>query len=240
MSTISKITDKLLDYIFPPRCMACEDILNISEPARFCPTCFGELQPCSYTPGEQHFSAYVYNEVAKQAVHSFKYGKNRDSGRYLGRLMAERFLLTSHTIVILQGVDALVPVPLHEAKERERGFNQAQILATEISKATNIPVMEAALVRTRNTEAQAGLGKSERNQNMMGAFAQGAQPVTSKTVLIIDDVFTTGSTIQECMKALHLSGASHSFSYTFARALSQDIGQLPHRPEDILTKDKYF
>ena len=105
--------------------------------------------------------------------------------------------------------DWLIPVPLHPTRKRERGFNQSGEIARHFSRIVGIPVAQHWLLRTRPTKVQAGLTRRERRHNVSGAFAMSKQAdVDGKTVLVIDDVFTTGATLNECARILRQSGAT--------------------------------
>ena len=116
-------------------------------------------------------------------------------------------------------IDAVVPVPLHKERERERGFNQAELLAGVVANRFHRPVLRKALARTRRTSPQAGKPR-ERTRNVRGAFAVGnPETVKDRTLLLVDDVFTTGATVNECAKVLMKAGAQGVFVYTLARVL---------------------
>jgi ComF family protein len=149
----------------------------------------------------------------RQAILLFKYGGRQSLARHLGRLMSE----------MVGGLfdpgqfDLLVPVPLHPSREQARGFNQAALLAEEVGRGWGLLVGYRLLRRVRATEAQSG-GRREREQNVRGAF-QVARPdqVEGRRLLLIDDVLTTGATVNECAKALLAAGAAEVAVYTLAR-----------------------
>jgi competence protein ComFC len=116
-------------------------------------------------------------------------------------------------------IDALVPVPLHPKKEAKRGFNQAKILALELSKLKNVPLMEKRLIKVRNTHAQTSLREIDRLGNLKGAFdVTHPEEIEGKVLLLVDDVFTTGATLQECTVALKKAGAQEIRALTLAQA----------------------
>ncbi|MEE9137513.1 MAG: ComF family protein [candidate division NC10 bacterium] len=136
-------------------------------------------------------------------------------GGPLGRLMADRAThLFGHPTL-----DAVVPVPLHRNRERERGFNQAEILARVVGKRLQRPVLRKTLRRIRPTLPQTGK-RRERVRNVRGAFAVGnPEKIKDRTFLLVDDVLTTGATVNECAKVLMKAGAQRVLVYTLARAL---------------------
>jgi ComF family protein len=116
--------------------------------------------------------------------------------------------------------DLIIPVPLHRSRERERGFNQAFELSRQFSRLTRIPLPTRLLVRTRPTKVQAGLSRRERRINLRGAFeVSRSRVLEDKTVLLIDDVFTTGATLNECAKILKENGALRINVLTLARVI---------------------
>lgn len=116
-------------------------------------------------------------------------------------------------------LDALIPVPLHPKKEAQRGFNQARILTLELAKLKNVPVIDKRLVKVKNTLPQTSLEFMDRLRNLKGAFKViHADEIKGKVLLIIDDVFTTGSTLLECSLALKKAGAQEIRALTLAQA----------------------
>lgn len=117
--------------------------------------------------------------------------------------------------------DAMIAVPMHPSRERERGFNQASELCKHLSRLTHIPV-ESVLLRTRPTKVQAGLSSRERRLNLTGAFkVSQKERVKGRSLLLIDDVFTTGATVNECAKILKESGAYRVHVLTLARVIRE-------------------
>lgn len=119
--------------------------------------------------------------------------------------------------------DAICPVPLHTKRLIWRGFNQSTELAKQISRSTNIPVLNTALVRTRNTKPQTQLGHKERKENLKNAFAANPEQIRGKSILLIDDVYTTGATLRECSKAILGAGAAKVDVLVLARTQEEPI-----------------
>jgi len=117
------------------------------------------------------------------------------------------------------GLEAIVPVPLHPAKERKRGFNQARLLAKRLSQRTNVPLVNRRLVKVRPTPAQTSLEARDREINLRGAFrVRKPAGLVGKVVLLVDDVYTTGSTLRECSRALRRAGVKEVRAVTLAHA----------------------
>jgi len=126
---------------------------------------------------------------------------------------------------MLEEADAIIPVPLHRWRLMKRRYNQAAIMAYALQKETGVPALHDALLRTRATQSQGHLSFNERRKNVKKAFAVNekyADQVKGKTVIVIDDVYTTGATIKECTKVLKASGASRVHILTLARVVRFD------------------
>ncbi len=199
----------------PPTCPRCGIPFSSKEtlsksPQHICGEC--RVSPPPFGP---------YEGTMAEAIHKFKYSKKRSLGSILGGLLYEYLssspfssLFTFHSSLLL------VPVPLHPERLREREFNQSTLLAKELSKGLSIPMMIDNLFRIRNTRAQIGLEVDERKRNMKGAFSlKKPLSVEGKTVLLIDDVYTTGSTIKECTRVLKKAGAESVYAVTLARTI---------------------
>jgi ComF family protein len=161
-------------------------------------------------------SATLYESggTIREAVLLFKYGRRVSLARHLGRLMTE----AAGELFDARRFDLLIPVPLHARRERERGFNQAALLARELGSAWRLRVGHRLVKRVRETGPQSG-GPEAREANVKGAFVV-TQPdqVEGRRLLLIDDVFTSGSTANECTRALLTAGAAEVAVYTLARA----------------------
>lgn len=157
------------------------------------------------------YSFGFYDGELRELIHLFKYGRIQTLAKPLGRLLAL-------ALPREQEFDVIVPMPLHWRKRWQRGFNQSALLASELSRRTNIPVKNA-LRRIRFTSAQAGLTSSKRRLNVSGAFrAAQKHSLDGKKVLLIDDVMTTGATAASCARALKMTGAREVTLLTVARA----------------------
>jgi ComF family protein len=231
-ATWSRIGRAALDLVFPPRCAvcgrggsflcdACREALPLALPPR-CPTCWQRLRgsaPCQDCGGHRPAftgvrAACAFDGPARDLVHALKYKHFRALAQPMALLMAR--CLREHSVP----ADVLVPVPLHPVRRRVRGYDQSVLLARELGKAAGLPVAERAIVRRRATPPLArGLGASERRQSVEGAFAvRGDQPEAgSRRVLLIDDVTTTGATLDACARALLAGGVTSVWALTFAR-----------------------
>ncbi len=158
-------------------------------------------------------AAYLYKGPAVSLVHSFKFRGRRAAAVAAGDWMARRFELFPE----LGEFDAVVPVPLHKSRLTERGYNQADLLAGPVSEVLGVPC-EGFLNRHRRTSPQWSLGRRARKENLRGAFAARARgEVAGMRILLVDDVATSGVSLEECAKALQDGGAKSVAAYVFAR-----------------------
>lgn len=145
-----------------------------------------------------HATAQYYftkESLMQHLMHQLKYRGNKELGLYLGRLMGHALAATNR----FSQIDALVPLPLFPSKEKKRGYNQAEILCNGIAEVLKKPVLKNAIIRTHHTESQTKKNRIERWQNMEGRFDLIApQAVAEKHLLLVDDVVTTGATLEAC------------------------------------------
>ena len=153
----------------------------------------------------------VFEDRLRHAIHKLKYRRLAALAEPLGDAMA-RFYLQSPL-----PADMIVPVPLHPRRQRDRGYNQAALLANRLGRATCLPVRPAALIRVRATVAQMSLNAAQRKENVDGAFRCDDLTVRGQHVLLIDDVCTTGATLDACAVALKMAGAAEVRGLTLAR-----------------------
>ena len=229
----------LLDWVYPPCCVACRTLipLNEKEPrdmflCNICQSLFdpiegyickicgvpteNDVQCCVSCYGKTFFftsnrSTFLYDNLIKALLLELKFKQKNQIAHSLAKLWAKNL---SEITFLPNSVFA--PLPLHPKKEKERGFNQAKILAVALSRHTNIP-LENALLRTIDTPPQSGLHPRERIENVSGAFKIAKGIITQgKNYIIIDDIYTTGASLNECAKVLKQAGAESVSCMTLA------------------------
>lgn len=198
-----------VEYIKQPRCEACSQPFDGISTAFTCPNCQGE---------PFHFECAVAvvrsRGVVRELIHRVKYGRELWLTRVLAKMLVAG--LDDNRLADFE-IDVLVPVPLHNKRLREREFNQAEILARHLSKTSGIPMHEM-LERRRYTTTQTALDRKSRRQNLRNAFVMRKNTnVTDRNVLLVDDVLTTGSTLDACAAILLENGACSVRALTVAR-----------------------
>lgn len=197
--------EKIPRLVPGPRCLKCSKHLSVPG-ERYCFDCL--RNPLKYDRG---FSLFEYSSV-HDSVSAFKNLGRPEYGEYYGELTGKYFRRELTAL----NADALIPIPLHEEKLRMRGYNQAEILAREIGKVICVPVFNDLLKRPDKTKVQKNLGREERRNNMKKAFHIAENDVKLKTVILVDDIYTTGSTIGAAAAVLKSVGVEHVYFITLA------------------------
>lgn len=157
-------------------------------------------------------SACEYDGIIREKLIEFKFAKNKLLAKVFSEIMAEKIKMTK-----LNLPDIIISVPVHQKKFEERGYNQSQLIAKKVSDVFNIPILDDVLVKTRVTENQSELGKAKRLTNVVNAFKiDMPSKITNKKILLVDDIITTGATVNECSKILTTHGAAEVFVATVA------------------------
>ena len=205
------------DIVFPPACLSCNAPLEAARHST-CPRCREAIRDVDewderYRSALESLNAggvaagfvaaWYFEEggPVQALIHALKYEGMTGLGGDFGRALGERIRDSGYG-----GADAVVPLPLHRSRLRERGFNQAECIARGISSVTGIPVAGSLVRRSRLTQSQTSLSPAERSANLRGAF-RGAGRAAGATLLLVDDVVTTGATMRECALALRAAGA---------------------------------
>jgi len=196
-----------LKFIKEKTCDKCGKPLDELYLIGRCPECISNEN--YYTKA---VSCIEYNELAKKIIYNLKYYKKRYISYHVAEIIFDRLMESN-----IYDFDIIVPVPLHKDKERERSFNQASIISKYIGAMTKTHVVNRALIRSKNTLTQNQLTKEERKENLKGAFdVINRDRIKNKNILLIDDIYTTGATINECSKILLENGALDIYVATLA------------------------
>jgi competence protein ComFC len=234
---------KLAELIFfPSFCELCSSLLELPGEKIVCRSCLQGIRPhrTSYCLScGKFFSGSSEPHYCRQCVEQRPaFSGHRSCGLYAGKLKDIIILYKYRGFSVLGSplavfidkslgkeeslwweTDALIPVPLHSEKEKERGFNQSRILAKELARRKQIPLIEDQLVKVKRTLPQTSLEAKEREKNLKGAFEiKDREKIEGKILLLVDDVFTTGSTLQECSLMLRRAGALEVRALTVAQA----------------------
>ncbi len=222
----------LVDLFFPPRCVGCERrgswlcascraaLPAIPPPrCRFCAAPTGGVSVCSVCWRDPPAFASIVAEfrfdgVVREAIHQLKYRR----AQHLARPLVTAVL---DVAPVMPSIDVVVPIPLHSARLRSRGFNQAGLLAKEVAKRLDRPVVETALMRVKETDSQTSLPAAQRWANVRDAFQVTAgESLAGQRVLLVDDVTTTTSTLRAASRALKRGGVSEVHAFVVARAIA--------------------
>ncbi len=235
---LTKAKDIILDILFPPLCLNCQKHLGDKNKfvcddclaaikfnnTLFCPVCRARLADnkriCHYDNQYLLAAAGNYDDLILQnLIHYFKYKSFKNLAPILGELMIKYLKnVISHSSLVI-GYFIVVPVPLHPRRERQRGFNQAKLIAEIVAKKFNWDLFEG-LKRIKNNKPQVGLRDSEaRTKNMADCFEiENPERVKDKNILLVDDVFTSGATMNEAVRILKANGAKRIIALVIAKA----------------------
>jgi len=233
----------IIDFIFPPICSICAKPFSSEKEVMICTHCLSQIKyirnPLCSKCGKPFYSEVLadhlcgdcltgkryfnraramgyYDGILRKAIHLLKYKLKNNLAFSLGNLMTDRMqsFLSGATYHLI------IPVPLHTKRLRERGFNQALLLARLISKKYKIPLDGCTLIRKRQTKPQVGLSEQDRKDNVKGSFLLlKGDKVLDRDILLVDDVYTSGNTVEECSKVLIKAGAHKVDVLTLARVL---------------------
>lgn len=235
MTKIKKIKNTFLDILYPRRCPVCHDI-PVPRGRKICDGCKEKLKPvtgprclkcskpirepeqeycqdCSRRTHlfEQGIGIFPYSTILQESLFKLKYGKRQEYGVFFGELAA---FYAGEQISSWQ-IDCIIPVPLHRKRLEKRGYNQAEIIGEAIGKKLKLPVEKNILKRKVNTKPQKDLEPGERRKNMKDAFGLKGR-MKGEKVLLVDDIYTTGSTIDEAAAALMQGGAGKVYFLVIA------------------------
>lgn len=218
--------EKLIRLIYPAKCMVCDAVLNENSFLYLCESCkkslpryekgFVKSMQMPYVDG--FFAAFYYRDGLKTAIHNMKFKSHPRLSQTMGSLICEE--LFKHEP--LPDFDFIIPVPMHSRKKRQRGYNQAELVANEVARIIKKELRTDILIKIRNTKPQILLKREERLRNLNNAFVVNNNIVINKNrnsnVLLVDDVLTTGTTVNTCARILKENDFSSVYALVIAIA----------------------
>ena len=212
------LIEQIISYIFPNVCGICGKICENS----LCPSCSVKLKKIAKYEIEsisnKNFSylAYLfkYSGIIREKLIVYKFKDHS----YLYKTFSKIIIKNKKICRFIKSYDIIISVPIHKKRFRQRGYNQSELLAREISRNLEVPIEKEVLIKTKNNNAQSTLNKSERIKNTIDVYAIiNSEKVKNKKVLLVDDIYTTGSTANECSRMLKQAGASEIAVLTIAK-----------------------
>ncbi len=237
---MKKTASEIIEYIsaafFPNRCLFCDRLMppsgSVCDDCRenlpwikgeICRECGASENDCTCGKHRGNFydgtaSTFYYADNVRECLHRFKFNSEKHSDRGIAELMADTFRERYADIAF----DYVAYVPMDKKREKQRGFNQSRLLAQRLSEILNIPFGDRLIIKLYPTDVQHECTEIERKGNLLGAFdINKSFDIPGKTVLLIDDIKTSGSTLNECGKMLYLRGAERVFCLTAATVNSK-------------------
>ncbi|MBQ5590730.1 MAG: ComF family protein [Clostridia bacterium] len=222
---------KLWHIFFPKRCACCDVIIRydllfckeceekfeVAKTSERCKVCFNYKKYCNCEKKPKFFfrsaSRFVYKPPLSSAIIELKRRKNPELARFFAKEMLKTIKKRFKNVQF----DAIIPVPLHKSRIKQRGFNQSELLCDELSKELHIPVIRNTLVQEKLAQSQHTLKFSERAKNVKGIYKTGHIPIEIQRVLLVDDIMTSGSTLNECAKVLRIEGVTKIYCISIAK-----------------------
>ncbi len=201
----------MLIYSREPRCLKCGKMIGRSE-REYCGDC---LRIKHFF--DRGFSLFVYNDPLRKSIYRLKYKNRQRYGYHFGKMAADHL---GNEIKEMK-VDAIIPVPLHPKREFSRGYNQAAVIAKKLGSELGIPVLEDYVLRVKNTAPLKLLEPGQRQNNLKNAFIMGQYDVKLNSIVLVDDIYTTGSTIDEISSLLKLHGTREVYFITVAAGMEK-------------------
>lgn len=215
MKPLSNILEDALQLFYPHVCVGCGDDLH-GKLQLICFNCMQQLPHTDFAKMPDNQIEHIFygraklqsacsifyfskGQIIQQLIHQLKYKGNQEIGIYLGKLMGDQLLNSGR----FKNIDAIIPLPMHPDKQRKRGYNQAEVLAKGISQKINVPLLNDIVVRSKTTTTQTNKQRVERWTNVDGTFIiQKQSSIMGKNILLVDDVITTGATLEACSYAI--------------------------------------
>jgi len=220
---LGQVINPIIDVFFPPICYSCDCYLTPGYKI-ICKQCWSEIpefggnldQSLKIRSFDKLFILFEFEDKIRQLIHLLKYKQHLTLAKYFASEAALRFSMLKKRYY-----HEIIPVPLHKTKKRERGYNQSEAIADAMSKIFQIPVNNEHLLRIRHTSSQTKMSKAEREKNVIEAFYCPIK-LPERNILLIDDVITTGSTAEVCVKTLKEAGANIVDVFVIAHPMEND------------------
>jgi len=215
--------DPIIDVFFPPICYICDGYLSSGRKI-ICHNCWSEIPIFDGKPDkslrtrsfDSLFILFEFEDKIRQLIHLLKYKRHLTLGKYFAIEAKNNFpKLTNHSF------NEIIPVPLYKSRRRERGYNQSEVIAMAMAKIFSLPVKSEHLLRIRPTSSQTKMTKEEREKNVKDAFYCPVE-LRGSNILLVDDVITTGSTIEACLNTLKKAGANEVGVFVVAHPLERN------------------
>ncbi|MCI9245761.1 MAG: ComF family protein [Clostridia bacterium] len=216
------LLETVLDFIFPPVCGFCG---KMGE-GNLCAKCRkniihsnGYFNQLDFYQGkdtfiDEHFYLFSYSELIREKILQYKF----DDRAYLANTIYEFFMNNEKLYGFLKKYDIMIPIPISSSRKRERGYNQSEILARKISKMAGIPIETQVLKKQKNNQPQSSLNKQQRRENVKNVYkVQNELKIQDKKILLFDDIYTTGSTANECARILKIANCQMVGILTIAK-----------------------
>jgi len=234
LSSLSSKLDGFLNLLYPTKCLVCAKVLPHSKYLPACDGCFlgfnlvNEIVTGDFS-FDRNLSFFEYNDTLKEIIHNIKFGKRAHKMANLAKLAVKVAENKGSVFSDYEGFDAVIPVPLHKKRFRERGFNQAYVLAKELSKAINVPIDDNICERAIYTLPQSMMSAGNRQENVAGIFSlKKDSHVSGKKFVLVDDIFTTGETLNSLASLLKESGAKSIVCITVGIAHAKPLKTDTH------------
>lgn len=213
--------EKILNLVYPNVCGFCNRI-NMHNLCKFCElklnkyvlNCIKDYRKDNSKHFDYLYSSLKYENIVREKIIAYKFGE----AAYLYRTFVKIIIKNAKIYRFLQSYDIIIPVPMYKTKKNVRGYNQSELIAKEIAKTLNIKFRNNILTKIKNTKVQSTLSKNKRQENVRNVFEIiNKEEIRNKKVILIDDIYTTGSTVNECARVLKKAGAKEIFVVTIAK-----------------------
>ena len=207
-----KIIETILRFIYPSRCVFCEEIIALGEEGHICRYCDMEINYISYDK-EPKLYVFEYDDITRFSILRLKYSNKRQYAKTFAKMMAKKFEMIEHL-----EYDCIINVPMYKKKKKKRGYDQAELIAKDLSDILNIEFEKENLVRIKNTLPQSKVSFEQRQTNVKNVFkVLDPDRIEGKNIILVDDIYTTGNTLNECAKELKQAGANNICYFTLAK-----------------------